>query len=313
MTQAARAVDALPAPTGIAAASAPAIRFDQQRVTAGAHHWHVDRYTAANRDEPTCLMLHGTGASADSWQPLAMRLGERLNIIAPDLPAHARTRSPETAPLDIDAQASELDALIDELGIEPQLLIGHSAGALIAAAWRLKRSQEQPARAVPRLVCLNGAMLPLEGPAGWLFQPLARLSNGIGLLPRLFALRAAREPQAVERLLGSTGSTIDAAMVARYKILMSDPVHVAGVLRMMASWDLNGFAARIPTLGPAVHLFAAERDTTIPARQARRLAAAIPGATLDVLPGLGHLAHEEAPDRVAQALRARLANHGVLP
>jgi len=300
-------------------AAVPAERW-QQRVRAGGHDWHLDRYrgaapaTAGETDathRPLCVLLHGTGASAASWDALAPLLAQRFDIVAPDLPAHARTHTPRTAPLDIDAQATALQALLDTLACEPDVLIGHSAGAVIAAAWALQRARAStadgaPRSGGPRIVTLNGALLPLEGPAGWVFQPLARLSSGLDWLPRLFALRAEREPDHVRRMLRATGSSIDDAMVERYRPLLADGDHVAGVLRMMAEWDLKGFARRLAGLRAPLHLFAGDADRTIPLRHAHRLRSLLPDATLDVLPGLGHLAHEEAPVSVAAAMLDRL-------
>ena len=305
-----------PMPTPMPISQPPAFERRQRRVDAGGHDWHLDEYRQASdaddpgagrRDRPLCLLLHGTGASASSWDGLASRLAPCMDIVAPDLPAHARTRTPRGAALDIDAQASALDALIGRLGREPQVLIGHSAGAVILAARAMRAAPADAgagANTSPgaRLISLNGALLPLEGPAGWLFQPLARVSNGIGWLPRLFALRAAREPDHVRRLLRSTGSMVDDAMVARYRALLADDAHVAGVLRMMAAWDLRGFAGKLDSLRVPVHLLAGDADRTIPLRDAHRLRARLPRATLRVLPGLGHLAHEEDPDTVAGAV-----------
>jgi len=313
-----------------AALDAGTVPCRQRRTVAGGHDWHLDEYRSARCAEavsadrrpsqrPLALLLHGTGASSDSWHGLAQRLAPHMDIVAPDLPAHARTRTPVDAALDIDAQALALETLIGTLDREPDVLIGHSAGAVILAARAMRQAQacgqaptraqgtapadlDRPTRPAAHLILLNGALLPLEGPAGWLFQPLARVSSSIGWLPRLFALRAAREPDHVRRLLRSTGSSVDDAMVARYRSLLADDVHVAGVLRMMAAWDLRLFAGRLDALRVPVHLLAGDADRTIPLRHAHRLRARLAQASLQVLPGLGHLAHEEAPDIVASAV-----------
>jgi magnesium chelatase accessory protein len=66
----------------------------------------------------------------------------------------------------------------------------------------------------------------------------------------------------------------------------------------MADWDLTGLAQRLPALPFPVTIAHGDRDAAIPIAESRRLA----GAKLIVLPGLGHLAHEERPDEAARII-----------
>jgi magnesium chelatase accessory protein len=79
------------------------------------------------------LLLHGTGASAHSWRTLAPLLAARHDVIAPDLPGHGFTRAEGRRPLTLPAMAQALAALLRVLGVRPRWIIGHSAGAAIAA------------------------------------------------------------------------------------------------------------------------------------------------------------------------------------
>ena len=58
----------------------------------------------------------------------------------------------------------------------------------------------------------------------------------------------AGDPGALQRLIESTGSTLDASGAALYRRLVSDPSHVAGALRMMARWDLQALQDALPRL-----------------------------------------------------------------
>ena len=280
------------------------------RVRAGGHDWHVARVVGAGADptrtpdgsRPVCLCLHGTGASSHSMLGLAAELAATHDVLAPDLPAHAATRTGRSADLSIEGVAASVGALLDALEVRPALLVGHSAGAVVLAERLLARGD----RAAPPLVSLAGSLLPLGGPAGALFPPLARLAAETGWVAGLFARRAAREPGHVRRLLASTGSTVPAPSLATYRALLSDREHVRGVLRLMAAWRLDAFAARLPGLDARVHLIGGSADGTIPPAHQRRLERILPRATLDVLDPLGHLLHEEAPERVAATLLARL-------
>ncbi|HRD99356.1 MAG TPA: hypothetical protein PLA97_23480, partial [Rubrivivax sp.] len=116
-------------------------------------------------------------------------------------------------------------------------------------------------------------------------------------VPHLFAWRAA-DPARVRRLVDATGSQIDDAGVALYGRLVRDPAHVAGALAMMANWDLRELVAALPRLAVPLFLLAADGDKTVPPAQARHAAALVPRARCSRLPALGHLAHEEDPQRV---------------
>ncbi len=107
-------------------------------------------------------------------------------MVAPDLPGHGFTDAPAAHRLSLPAMARRLRACW-HAGRAPALAVGHSAGAAILARMCLDGRSRRPA-----LVGLNGALLPLAGPAGQLFAPLARLLVGLPLLPQLFAWRAAR-------------------------------------------------------------------------------------------------------------------------
>lgn len=73
---------------------------------------------------------------------------------------------------------------------------------------------------------------------------------------------------------------------------------------MMASWNLDGLARDLGRLAVPTLLVAAGNDRTVPPAQAAEVAARIAGARVEKLPGLGHLAHEEAPERVAAVIEA---------
>jgi magnesium chelatase accessory protein len=270
-------------------------------VEVGALRWHLQRLAPrSGGSAPQALLIHGTGASCHSWRLLAPLLAERFEVIAPDLPGHAFTITPPQQALSLSAIAGALAALLDAQQVRPALVIGHSAGAAIAAQLCLD------GRVAPRaLVAINGAMLPLHGVAGQVFSPLARLLAANPLVPRLFAWQASR-PVVLASLLEGTGSRLDSEGARLYGRLVADPGHASGALRMMAAWDLRALASALPRLPLPPHLLAGERDRTLPHDHARRIQQRVPGATLRVLPGLGHLAHEEDARAVMAAIASAL-------
>ncbi len=252
-------------------------------VAQGGLTWHVQVAGTG----PVLLLIHGTGAATHSWRDMLAPLAAQFTVVAPDLPGHGLTRVPGNHALSLPAMARDLGGLLGKLDLAPVLAVGHSAGAAILARMCL-----DGIIAPAGLVSLNGAFLPLGGPAGQVFAPLARVLVGLPVLPQLFAWRAGNT-RVVERLLAGTGSRLDADGVALYQRLVRNPGHAAAALRMMANWDLAPLVRDLPKLRARLLLVVGEGDLAIPPADAARVAALVPGAEVVRWPGLGHLAHEE--------------------
>lgn len=265
-------------------------------VHAAGLRWHVQ----VTGRGPVVVLLHGTGASTHSWRRLIACLAPHATVVAPDLPGHAFTDAPTPDRLGLRDLAGAVAALLRQLGLAPQVVVGHSAGAAIAVQMALDG-------ALPgvRLIALNGALLPLPGVKGRLYRPLARVLDRGDWAARLFARRA-RDPRAVRRLIDSTGSRIDPVDERLYARLFADATHMRGVVAMMARWDIASLGDRLPALGHPLHLVVGSRDGAIPPAQALEVRRRVPGAVQSTLDGLGHLAHEQAPTRVAAIVLAEL-------
>ena len=126
-------------------------------VQAGGIQWHVQTMGQG----PCMLLLHGTGSGNFSWRGLLPTLSQHFTVIAPDLPGHAFTsRGPEGA-LSLPGMAEGLRALMLQLHLTPQVIVGHSAGAAIAAHMALHFDSASRST----LIGLNPAWLPLPGVA----------------------------------------------------------------------------------------------------------------------------------------------------
>jgi magnesium chelatase accessory protein len=280
----------------------PASRF----VTAGGLRWHVQ--VAGSGDGPDLLLLHGTGAATHSWAGLLPLLARHARVIAPDLPGHGFTAVPRGEGLSLPGMARAVAALLTALEARPALVAGHSAGAAILLRMALDR------QIAPRAVIgLNAALLPWDGVAGQIFSPLARLLVGIPAVPWLLSRRAA-DRAVVERLLRGTGSVLTDRQTELYARLFRCPRHVGAALGMMAAWDLHTLARMLPRVQTPLLLLAGGNDRTVPPGQAKRVQAMVPAARRTLLPGLGHLAHEERPEVVAPLILGELArNDSVAP
>ncbi len=273
-------------------------------VSTGGLRWHVQQMGQG----PVLLLLHGTGAATHSWRDFAPILAEHFTLIAPDLPGHGFTSAPPYERMSLPNMADFVTDLMQEIGVMPDLVLGHSAGAAILIQACLE------GRMAPRgIISLNGALLPWRGLPGHVFSPAAKLMAGNALVSRLFAWRAGNRRE-IERLVESTGSTLEPFGLDLYQRLIRTPTHVRATLSMMAHWDLTLIERGLPSLATPLFLVVGEQDSTVSPREARRVRAHLaPSAELAALPGLGHLAHEERPRDVAKVVRRIAAQLGLLP
>ncbi len=245
---------------------------------------------------PCLLLLHGTGASTHSWRGLLPLLARHFTVVAPDLPGHGFTGDPGMNGLSLVGMARLLRGLLDALELEPVHAVGHSAGAALLIRMALDRL------IAPRdIVSLNGALQPFGGAVGQLFAPVARLFATLPLMTTMFAWRA-RDPKVIDGILKQTGSRLDAEGIALYSRLAADSGHVGAALGMMANWDLQTLERDMPRLATRLVLVAALRDEMIRPSVAAHARKILPAAEIIRLPGLGHLAHEERPDLVADLI-----------
>ena len=272
-------------------------------VEAGGLTWHVQ---VAGRGPPL-LLLHGTGASTHSWRALLPSLATRFTVVAPDLPGHAFTSVEPPARMSMPGMATGVSALLRRLDLAPRLVVGHSAGAAILA-WMTLEQMIDPAG----LISLNGALLPIGGVAGRVFSPLAKLVAGSATMSGLVA-RWAGDDATIGRLIAQTGSRLDREGLVLYRRLAGNRSHAGAALAMMAHWDLERLERRLPGLSTPVVLVVGTKDGSIAPSDADRVRRLVPGSAIERLRGLGHLAHEEAPDLVVEIILRRAEGWGVIP
>jgi magnesium chelatase accessory protein len=269
-------------------------------LSAGGLTWHVQEMGRG----PDLLLLHGTGSATHSFRDLAPLLARTFHVLMIDLPGHGFTQRPPRAGLSLDGMARLVAGVLARVGFDPQLVVGHSAGAAILATMALQGAIRPAA-----VIAINGALRPIPGAA--LFSPLAKLLFLNPLAPRFFAHRA-RSRAATAKLLADTGSHLDARGIELYARLFRRPGHVAGTLGMMAQWDLSGLEKRLARLDRPLVLITAAGDRAVPPADATILSGKVPGARVVALDEGGHLVHEENPACMAARLVQLAGEFGVL-
>lgn len=266
-----------------------------RRIRHRPHDWHVQETGTG----PTLLLLHGAGATTHSWRDVIPALAAHHHVVALDLPGHGFTRPGSRARFGLTKTAEDIATLCTAQGWQPEGIIGHSAGGAVALdlATRLTTSQG----ASPRLVGINAALDRFEGVAGWLFPALAKMLAFNPLTSYAFARGGAR-PDRARNVIGSTGSTLSEESLAYYARLLSDRDHIDGTLQMMANWNTDALWKKMDGIDAPTLLITGDNDKAVPPDVSKRAAAALPRAETHRLAGLGHLAHEEEPEKAAKLI-----------
>lgn len=260
-----------------------------RQITGPVHRWHV-QVTGAG---PDLLLLHGAGGSVHSYRDLIPILAARYRVIALDLPGHGFTHLGARQRSGLPAMAEDVMALCAQEKWTPTAIVGHSAGAAIA----LQMGMTEPRR----VIGLNAALGEFPGLAGIVFPMMAKALAAMPFATALFS-GASSSRARIRALITSTGSELSDEGYELYRRLVGDKAHVDGTLQMMAQWDLRGLLHALPTYNGTVDLFVGTQDRTVPAEVSHRVAAQMRDARVQVWEGLGHLAHEETPAKVAGAI-----------
>ena len=209
---------ALPPPVQAADLGADWPHMDRSRfVQTPGVRWHVQIAGSG----PVLVLLHGAGASTHPGGDLLPALRADFPVVCPDLPGHALSHiAPGWRP-GLREMAGALDDLLRALNLQPQVVVGHSAGGAVGAQWVLERQSQAPAGNTT-LIGLNPAWLPIPGMASWMF-PVAAKVLALNPLSAMWIARHGKRPGVVKKLVDETGSRLDAQGVEDYSRPLRQP------------------------------------------------------------------------------------------
>lgn len=236
------------------------------------------------------VFVHGNPDAGGDWEPLMTRIADFATVVAPDLPGFGEADMPTDGDYRLSGYASHLGGLIDQLGIERVHLVAHDFGGPIALTWAAGHTDR-----VASVTLVNTGVL-----IDYRWHRLAKLW---------------RTPVLGELVMRATTDR-----VAHFVIRHDNPGlpddwadRIAGhllprgtkraVLRLYRSTRQAHMDALIEPLRAAdldALVVFGDADVYIPAAQAQRQRQVFPRIRIEVLPGVGHWAWLEQPDRVAE-------------
>ena len=256
-------------------------------------------YAAGTRGagEPV-VFLHGFPTSGHLWTDVIplMPPGHRLVVI--DLLGYGRSDPPNGRPLTLRAHADRVVGLLDALGIAEACIVGHDLGGGVAQAMAV----HAPAR-VSRLALVDSVAF-----TGWptrdvrLARAILRLTGRVPPRWVLAVLRAdlergyadpSRAVHSIDRFIRPFTSDEGRATFMQH-------------LRALDARETRALAQRLGEIAAPTAVVWGANDPFLRLPLAKRLAAAVPGSTLHVVPGVRHFTPEDAPRPVADAISALL-------
>jgi 3-oxoadipate enol-lactonase len=240
------------------------------------------------------VLLHAFPIGANLWEPQMRSVPAGYRLITPDLRGFGgSTELDSVGALAMSDYADDVADLLQELGIERAVIGGCSMGGYAT----LELYQAHPA--------VFDAMILANTRAG-ADSPEARANrrNMLALVDREGPQGVAREM--MPKLIGKTSHEHRPDTEATLRRLIKQQSAVAirsAIHRMMHRQDSTPLLAQVKV--PALVITGAE-DEMIPVEESRRMASAIPGAQLVIIPGAGHLANLEQPDAFNTALNTFL-------
>ena len=271
-------------------ATTPSVRTGRPSTTDGAIFYIL----AGERGASPIVFVHGLAGSSSTWQMVLETFAETHQVLALDLPGHGQSDASEPAAVDysISGLARVVATVMRSLDVSEATLVGHSLGGAVAAAVAL----EEP-ELVSRLVLVDSVGLGAE-----INPQLIELVNG----PPSAA--SARELLTLffndERFVLESG-------VDEYHLAWARP-GAEDAIRAVADGAFNNSSQevmlRLDRVNQPVLVVWGGEDRVIPVNHADVARDASPGATVAILPGVGHVPQIEAAGEFAAGVERFIAD-----
>lgn len=250
-------------------------RLDHHGVT--LHYWAGGEPAA-----PLVVFTHGATIDHHEWDATLPLVGEQFRVLAWDVRGHGLSRP---APFALDAAEADLLAILDRLGVEQAIFVGHSMGGNLHQ--ELVFHHPERVKALVFLDCT------------WNFQKLSALETfGLSMAGPIFKLYP--DKLLVDQSLAMTATSKasqDLLRAAMGSLSKADFIQIMLATSQCLHYE-PGYSIHKPLL-----LMVGDRDATGNIRKAMPLwAKHEPDARLVVIPNAKHAANLDNPDVFHQTL-----------
>lgn len=242
---------------------------------------------------PPVVLVHGTPSWSYLWRALVPSLAERFTVYVWDLLGYGQSEQREGQDVSITAQARYLGELLEQWGIERPAVAGHDIGGAIVLRAHLREGCSFRCLSLIDAVVFNPWNTPTT-------MHIRRHRDAYATMPGHIYETVVRAHLRTAFAIEPGREVLDA-----YFRPWSGQTGQRAYLRKLDQIDEAETAMLEPRLTevrlPAQVIWG-ERDTWLPPELGKRLANALPNATLELVPGAGHFSIEDQPAAIASLL-----------
>lgn len=259
----------------------------------------IETYYERHGEGPPVVLVHASIVDHGAWSLQAEALSDAYTVVTYDLRGHGRTGASDEPVYTVDRFAEDLAALVDRLGLDSPVLVGHSMGGLISQAY----AAQHPDR-IAGLVLVDSFTPPIRTWGEWFLRRI--VMNALILPARIFGYERIERLNVwmTEKLFrGSSGDYGKIQHLRQSGPPMSTD-EFAKVIRAMTHAhehpiDLGAITA--PTL-----VLTGEDDLPFIHRHAEALATELDDVQVQTIEDAGHAAPLDQPEAFNAALRGFL-------
>jgi pimeloyl-ACP methyl ester carboxylesterase len=258
---------------------------------------HLVELGTAPADTPPIVLIHGAGCNLEDMRlDLGEQLAARHRVILIDRPGMGWSKRKSRDGSAPQFQAAILRELLDQLGIARAIIVGHSWGGALAMSFAL----DYPDRTAA-LILLSSPLYPHAHPTtslyalfaapilGWIYAHTLALPLGLPFIG--LALGSAFLPQLPPRDYLKRSAAL---LLLRPSTFLANARDMADLKNNLEPLPARYRGLSVPTL-----VVSGAADFVVaPTLHAMPFAAAVPRAKLVILPGIGHMLHHAAAERV---------------
>ena len=261
----------------------------------------IDGVRLHYRDEgrgPAVVLLHANYSSLFMWEPWVAKLRDDYRVIRVDLPAHGLTGPEPNGNYTLERIQTLFERFVDERGLGRFTVVGTSIGGTVA----MRYTAAHPER-IERLVLISPGSL----------EARVRGRTTPANVPRVADLLGYVTPKVFTRFLltndyGDPARLSDAVTDEWYDMWMREGNRLA-MINLLRQYVSGGVEDKIRAVKVPVLLIWGEKNKRVPlalAYETQKLLENSPEVKLEILPGIGHMLVQEAPQQSAQLIRRYL-------
>ncbi|MBB3139893.1 alpha/beta fold hydrolase [Halomonas organivorans] len=239
------------------------------------------------------VLGHSFLCSGEMWREQLPALACDYRVVNVDFRGHGRS-SQLDEPFTLYDAVADVIAVLDELGIQQAVWCGLSIGGMVA----LRAALEHPER-VAGLILFDTDAGPETLAHKLKYRAMGACARRFGLRPLL--------PSVARLMFAATTRRENPALVDEWKQRFAD-IHVpSALLGLDALIKRDSLLERLAEIEVPSLVIVGEEDRSLPVPFSQRIHERLPGSSLEIIPGAGHLSALEQPARVNEVIREFLA------